>query len=74
MDDMSGLFLGKERSWMILCSMELSDLGTVPSSDVQKGPIRSSSLELEKGLEYQQRDNSLCIWDRIWSGKERPEL
>ena len=59
---------------MILRSVELSDLGTVPSGDVRKGPIRSSSLELEKGPEYRRRDNSLCIWDRTWSGKERAEL
>ena len=64
----------KERSWMILRSMELSDLGTVQSGDVRKGPIRSSSLELEKGQEYWQRDNLLCIWDRMWSGKKRAEL
>jgi hypothetical protein len=37
-----GLFLGKERSWMIQNLFDDSDYGTVPRGDVQKGPINFS--------------------------------
>jgi len=46
-----GSFLGKDRAWTILLSGESKDLGTDPSGDDRKGPIRNSSLDREKGPE-----------------------
>ena len=50
-DAREGSFLGKDRSWTILRSVESTVFGTVPSGDVRKGPINDSSLEQENGPE-----------------------
>ena len=48
-DQRNGSFLGKDKSWTILRSVESRDLGTVPSGEVRKGPIKDSSFDFEKG-------------------------
>jgi hypothetical protein len=70
MEDSVGSFLGKDKSCIILRSEESSDLGTVPSGDVRKGPIKNSSLEREKGPEYRRNDSSLWIWTVHGQGKQ----
>ena len=50
-EEWEGSFLGKDRSWTILRSVESWDFGTVPSGEVRKGPMRNSSLEHENGPE-----------------------
>lgn len=49
-------------------------LGTVPSGDVRKKPIKSSNLEREKGPEYLRSDSSFLICDMTWLGYSRAEL
>ena len=53
-EDRKGSFLGKDRSCMTLHSEVEPTLGTVPNGEVQKGPIRNSNREREKGPEYRR--------------------
>ena len=48
-EERKGLFLGKERSWMTLHSVEELTFRTVPRSEVWKGSIKNSSCEHENG-------------------------
>ena len=50
-DETVVLSLGKDRSCMILRSREPTYFSTVPSGEDRKGPIKSCSLEREKGPE-----------------------